>query len=134
VSKCLPKGPSGDVDIYIVGEAPGKDEVEQGLPFAGEAGKALDRAISESDAASAKIRFFNSIPDRPLSGDMQTRVPEPDEIEKYYVFVKNDIEKVKPKILLLTGRSAMTVFGIDMPVAQARVSSFEHKGTPVLVS
>ena len=74
----LPKGPSKDVLLYIVGEAPGKDDVEGGLSFLGQAGKVLDLAISESNAASTKIRFFNSVPYRPVTEDMKTRAPAPD--------------------------------------------------------
>ena len=129
-----PKGPSKDVLLYIVGEAPGKDDVEGGLSFLGQAGKVLDRAISESNAASAKIRFFNAIPYRPVTGDMQTRAPGPDEIKKYSSFVMTDIEKVRPKVIILTGESAMAAFGIDMAVDEARVISFKHNGIPVLVT
>jgi uracil-DNA glycosylase family 4 len=130
----FPKGASKDVLLYIVGGAPGKDDVEGGLSFLGQAGKVLDRAISESNAASAKIRFFNAIPYRPVTGDMQTRAPGPDEIKKYSSFVMTDIEKVRPKVIILTGESAMAAFGIDMAVDEARVISFKHNGIPVLVT
>jgi uracil-DNA glycosylase len=58
----IPKGPSKDVLLYIIGGAPGKDDVEGGLSFLGQAGKVLDRAISESNAASTTIRFFQFNP------------------------------------------------------------------------
>jgi DNA polymerase len=130
----LPKGPSKDVFLYIVGGAPGTDDVEGGLSFLGQAGKLLDLAISESNAASTKIRFFNSIPYRPVTEDMKTRAPAPAEIKKYSGFVMKDIEKVRPKVILLTGESAMAAFGIDMAIEEAKVISFEHNGIPVLVT
>jgi DNA polymerase len=129
-----PKGPRTNVDIYIVGNAPGKEEAQQGLPFAGQDGKVLDRAISESEAGSARIRFFYPVPYRPLTKDFLTRAPARDAIKIYSVLLMTDIEKVRPKVILLTGRVAMTAFGILMPVGQARAGTFLHKGTPVLVT
>ena len=129
-----PRGAKNDIDIYIVGEAPGREEAAQGLPFVGRAGQVLDRAIAESQAASARIRFFNSIPYRPLTPDRENRTPSDEEIKKYSVFVINDVDKTKPKLILLTGKSAMTVFGINGKVSEARTRSFEHKGIPVLVT
>jgi uracil-DNA glycosylase family 4 len=113
-----PKGPNKDVALYIVGDAPAKDEVEEGLSLVGQVGKILDRAIFESNAAFANIRFFHSIPYRPVTKDMETRTAEPGEIKKYSFFVMKDIEKVRPKVILLIGRSAMVAFGIDMPIGK----------------
>jgi DNA polymerase len=131
-----PKG-SNSPHLYIIGEAPGHNEAEQGLPFVGKAGMVLDRAIVESKIDSSKIRFFNAIPYRPfewVEGKKENRTPSSDEIEKYSVFLKKDIDKTKPKVLLLTGASAMNVFGISMAVGTARLSKFKWKDISTLVT
>jgi uracil-DNA glycosylase len=133
-----PRG-SNSPDLYVVGEAPGREEAESQLPFVGSAGKILDRAIRLSIGATSNIRFFNAIPYRPITKEgssTKNRTPTKEEIIRYSVFLKKDIEKTKPKIILLVGRSAMTVFGISsiMTVGTARSRVFLYHGIPTYVA
>jgi DNA polymerase len=124
-----PRGPSKGVFMYIVGDVPGIDEAEQGSSFVGKAGSVLELAISKVDADLAKIRFFYVIPYRPIN-----RTPGLDEITKYSAFLRADIRKVKPRMILLAGRLAMAAFGINVPVDEAKANSFQHNGIPVFIT
>jgi uracil-DNA glycosylase family 4 len=136
-----PKGCYTDVHLYIAGEGPGKEEVEQGTPFVGPAGQTLDRAIVEAaktgDIDPTKIRYFNVIPYRPIVREgsrIKDRTPEHHEIQKYSVFLRKDIEKTRPKVILLTGKSAMSAFDIDTSVGAARVHTYSYLDIPVFVT
>jgi uracil-DNA glycosylase family 4 len=136
-----PKGCFKDVHLYVIGEGAGKDEAEQGKPFVGVSGQTLDLAITKAaktgDIDPTKIRYFNAIPYRPIvkeGGRIRDRTPEYHEIKKYSVYLKRDIEKTRPKVILLTGKSAMDVFDIDTSVGAARVHSYKYLDTPIFVT
>ncbi len=94
--------------LMIVGEAPGRDEDAQGLPFVGQAGQLLDKmfaAIGRSRKAEAADEAFyitNVLPWRPP----QNRDPSPDEIAMLRPFLDRHIELVQPDVLVLMGNTA----------------------------
>jgi uracil-DNA glycosylase family 4 len=128
-------GPKGSMNpyLYIVGEAPGRDEDEQLLPFVGQSGQLLDKALVKTELDVLQIRFWNAIPYRPIS-ENSNRTPEPEEIKLYSQFVLQDIRKRKPKVIVVSGRSAMSVFGIDMAVGASRAYRYEFEGIPVFTT
>ncbi len=91
--------------VMIIGEAPGRDEDLQGLPFVGRAGQFLDRmlaAIGMARDASGKgksVYITNVLPWRPP----QNREPKPDEIAMMMPFVARHVELVDPDVLVLMG-------------------------------
>jgi uracil-DNA glycosylase len=94
--------------VMIVGEAPGKDEDEQGKPFVGRAGQLLDAMFAaiglsrrSEDPASA-LYITNMLPWRPP----QNREPTPEEISMLQPFVRRHVELAGPEILVLMGNSA----------------------------
>jgi uracil-DNA glycosylase family 4 len=129
-----PKG-SANPHIYIIGEAPGKDEVEAGLPFVGKAGQTLHRTIELAGLPEDQIRFFNALPYRPFEisqyGNHKNRTPTNEEIEFYKVFLLKDIENTKPECIVAAGRSAMLALGIDERINRAREDTYYFKGIPV---
>ena len=86
----------------IIGEAPGKEEDEQGLPFVGSAGKLLNKMLSAIQLERENIYITNTIPwNLPLN-----RAPTDKEILDFLPFLQRQIEIIKPKFIYLLGTSA----------------------------
>tara|TARA_B100001093_G_scaffold205615_1_gene197654 strand:+ start:120 stop:893 length:774 start_codon:yes stop_codon:yes gene_type:complete len=96
---------NSDAPIMIVGEAPGREEDQQGKPFVGRAGQMLDRmfaAISldrRAQEAEKSIYITNVLPWRPS----QNRDPRPDEIAMMWPFLKKHISLVNPSVVIAMG-------------------------------
>ena len=87
----------------IIGEAPGKEEDEQGLPFVGSAGQLLNKMLSAIQLERKNIYITNAIPwILP-----QNRAPKDQEILEYLPFLQRQIEILKPKIIYLLGTTAV---------------------------
>lgn len=94
-----------EADLMILGEAPDRDEDQAGQPFVGRSGQLLDKmlgaiGLGEDDAYIANVCFW-----RPQND----RKPTPEELDLCRAFVSRHIELVKPKVILLTGSTAMQV-------------------------
>ena len=89
--------------IMLIGEAPGANEDQEGLPFVGRAGRLLDKMLSAIDLDRRKVYISNIINYRPP----ENRRPTEDEIKRYLPFILKHIEIIKPKILVLLGSTAM---------------------------
>ncbi len=88
--------------IMLVGEAPGRDEDIQGLPFVGRSGQLLDRMLAAIGLDRTKTYITNVIPWRPPGN----RTPTPVETELCRPFVERHIELVDPAVLVLVGSSS----------------------------
>jgi uracil-DNA glycosylase family 4 len=99
-------GPEGsdDPDYYFLGEAPGFEESLHHRVFIGEAGKILRRAISELRIIS--YRIYNAVSCRPTRGK-SNRTPTSKEIKNCSNLCRSDIQKHRPKKLILLGASAV---------------------------
>jgi DNA polymerase len=133
-----PKGCANRPRLYIVGEAPGEDEVVQRRPFVGRAGQMLDKLMTAAGIDSSQVRFFNAIPFRPVTkgkhGRTRNRTPTDQEIRQYSTIVLQDIRNTAPKVILASGKSAMAAIGIHLPVKVARRREFECEDVPVLAT
>lgn len=90
--------------IMIVGEAPGQNEDETGLPFVGKAGQLLDKILASVNLdAKEDVYVCNVIKCRPPNN----RVPTTDEIAACKPYILEQIRLVDPKIILLTGATAV---------------------------
>jgi uracil-DNA glycosylase family 4 len=85
--------------IMFVGEAPGRDEDIEGLPFVGRSGKLLDRMIAAIGLDRTKVYIANVIPWRPPGN----RTPTPQETQICLPFIQRQIELVDPDILVTLG-------------------------------
>ena len=92
-------------EIMLVGEAPGRDEDIQGLPFVGRSGQLLERMLAAINLDRDKVYISNIIPWRPPGN----RTPTPQETEICRPFIERHIELVKPKILVLLGGASAKV-------------------------
>src|SRR5437763_1766157 len=93
---------SANADLMFVGEAPGADEDEQGIPFIGRAGQLLTKIIEAIELKRDDVYIANIIKCRPP----QNRNPEPDEVESCEPFLFRQIELVKPKVIVALGKYA----------------------------
>ena len=85
--------------IMLVGEAPGRDEDRQGLPFFGESGQLLDRMLAANGLDRTRVYVTNILPWRPPGN----RSPSPEETTACLTFLRRHIELVAPAILVLLG-------------------------------
>jgi DNA polymerase len=90
--------------LCFVGEAPGADEDEQGLPFVGRAGQLLDKMIAAMGLSPARdVYVCNIIKCRPPGN----RRPEPVEIQTCIPYLHEQLELVKPKVIVALGNTAV---------------------------
>src|ERR1700688_3406848 len=94
--------------VMFVGEAPGRDEDIEGLPFVGRSGKLLDRMLAAIGLTRANAYIANIVPWRPPGN----RTPTPQESAICLPFTLRQIELVDPDVLVcLGGPSAQTLLG-----------------------
>ena len=89
--------------IMLLGEAPGSNEDQEGLPFVGRAGTLLDKMLAAINLDRKNVYISNIINYRPPDN----RRPTEEEINRYLPLVKKHIEVISPKILVLLGSTAM---------------------------
>ncbi len=107
------EGPQPSLGM-IVGEAPGKFEVEQGRPFVGKSGKLLDAALRAVGVSRADVYVTNVVKDVPLDSADKIRRPYAEEIEAWRPILEGEIEHTAPAVILALGRTASNVLtGLD---------------------
>lgn len=89
-------------DIMFIGEAPGRDEDMEGLPFVGKSGQLLNRMIESIGLKRESVYVANTIPWRPPGN----RTPTPLETELCRPFIERQIELAAPKVLVALGGPA----------------------------
>lgn len=91
-----------EADIMLVGEAPGRDEDMQGLPFVGRSGQLLDRMLAAIGLDRSSVYISNVLPWRPPGN----RTPTPLETELCRPFIERHIALIAPKVLVMVGGSS----------------------------
>ena len=103
--------------IMLIGEAPGANEDDEGLPFVGRAGMLLDKMLTAINLDRKKVYISNIINYRPP----ENRRPTDEEIKRYLPFNTKHIEIINPKILVLLGSTAMNaLIGNDVVISKMR--------------
>ena len=104
--------------VVIIGEGPGEQEDITGLPFVGRAGKMLDTALSSVDIDPLEDCYItNIVKCRPPDN----RKPSAVESEACMPWLNEQINLLKPKIIILAGSTAVQSFlGIDEPISKIR--------------
>ena len=103
--------------IMLIGEAPGANEDDEGLPFVGRAGMLLDKMLTAINLDRKKVYISNIINYRPP----ENRRPTDEEIKRYLPFITKHIEIINPKILVLLGSTAMhALIGNDVVISKMR--------------
>ena len=103
--------------IMIIGEGPGAQEDLEGKPFVGRAGKLLNKMLEAIQLDRTKVYISNVVNYRPP----ENRKPTESEIERYLPYLKNHIEIINPKILILLGSTALNaIVGNEIVISKAR--------------
>ena len=103
--------------IMIIGEGPGAQEDAAGRPFVGRAGKLLDKMLEAIQLNRSKVYISNVVNYRPPENRRPTEI----EIKRYLPYLKNHIEIISPKILVLLGSTALnTLIGNEIVISKAR--------------
>lgn len=97
---------NSSADIMFVGEAPGKNEDEQGLPFVGAAGRNLDKLLKRVGLSLNDIYIVNILKCRPP----ENRDPLPEEIRAHTPWLVKQIKEMKPKVICSLGNYSTKFF------------------------
>lgn len=92
-----------DAELVFIGEAPGKNEDEQGKPFVGAAGKFLNEMLESIGLRRSDIYITNIVKYRPPGN----RDPLPDEKTAFLPFLHRQLEIIRPKLIITLGRHSM---------------------------
>ncbi len=110
--------------IMLVGEAPGANEDQEGLPFVGRAGMLLDKMLAAINLDRKKVYISNIVNYRPS----ENRKPTEEEIRRYLPIITKHIEIINPKILVLLGSTAMNaLIGNNVVISKMRGKWIEKK-------
>src|SRR4051812_48811299 len=103
-----------DADLLFIGEAPGKNEDEQGKPFVGAAGKFLNEMLEMIGLERKDIYITNIVKYRPPNN----RDPEPAEKEAWLPILQEQLTIIKPKLIVTLGRHSMDVLLPGLKISQ----------------
>ena len=124
---------SQQADWLIVGDAPGTEEDLQGLPFLGQGGQLLTAMVEAAGLQREQVYITNSLKCRPP----ESRDPDADEMMACHVYLKRQIELLKPKVILAVGRvAAHNLLEVNEPMKTMRGQAFTYQdtGIPVVVT
>lgn len=112
--------------VMVVGEGPGQTEDETGLPFVGKAGQLLDKILASVNLSTEQdVYITNAVKCRPP----ENRTPTPEEIEACRPYLLEQIRLIDPKIILLTGATAVrSILGEKRGITQIRGEWREWQG------
>ena len=113
-----------DAKVMFIGEAPGKDEDIQGLPFIGKAGQLLNKMLAAIKLKREEVYITNVVNWRPPDN----RTPSDDEILEFLPFLQEQIDIVNPDfIFLLGGVAAKAILSTPLALSKLRGSWHEYQ-------
>jgi DNA polymerase len=114
--------------ILFIGEAPGRNEDQQGRPFVGAAGKLLDELLKTIDLNRKDVYVTNVVKYRPP----QNRDPNIEEKKACRVWLNSELLFVNPKVIVTLGRHALEKFVPDAKITVDHGKAFQHPtGIPI---
>jgi len=114
----------------VIGEAPGASEDQQGKPFVGKAGQLLTEMLRALGLSREEVFIANMLKCRPP----QNRNPRSIEVDACERFLRQQVEMLKPKIILAAGRvAAQNLLKTDAPLARLRGKVHRYREIPVVV-
>ena len=111
----VPGDGRADAEIVFIGEAPGKQEDEQGKPFVGAAGKFLNELLESINLKRESIYITNIVKYRPPNN----RDPSPEEKDACREWLLEELNLIKPKLIVFLGRHSMNDFFPDQKISEA---------------
>ena len=127
------EGQSVHPPVMLIGEAPGEQETLQGRPFVGKAGRNLDGFLQAIALRREDIYITNVVKVRPTRvsarGSVSNRPPNREELLLFTPFLYEEIQLVRPKVIVLLGSTAARhTLGPDIRITRDRGRWFERKG------
>lgn len=121
---------SVDTDLVFVGEAPGRDEDEQGIPFVGRAGQLLTKMIEGGlKRPRESVYICNILKCRPPDN----RNPQQDEMVLCMPYLRQQLAIIRPKVICALGRVAATALtGLSESMGRLRGRWHEYEGIPLM--
>lgn len=117
--------------LMFVGEGPGADEDAQGVPFVGRAGQLLNNMITAMGLKREQVYIANVVKCRPPGN----RVPEPDEAHTCMQFLHQQIEVVRPEVLVALGSTAATyLLAAKASLSSLRGRIHSYRGAKLIVT
>ena len=115
--------------LVFVGEGPGAEEDNQGIPFVGAAGQLLTKMIAAMGYTRDEVYICNVVKCRPPGN----RNPEPDEIEACQPFLEAQLNAIRPSVIIALGKfAAQTLLRTDTPITRLRGQWREYVGVPLM--
>ena len=103
-----------DANIVFIGEAPGKAEDEQGLPFVGASGKFLNEMLEAAGMQRSDVYITNIVKYRPPNN----RDPEPEEKRVFWPYLMRQLEIINPRVVITLGRHSGACFIPDLHISR----------------
>jgi DNA polymerase len=118
-------------ELVFVGEGPGRDEDQQGLPFVGRAGKLLTQMIEAMGLQRKDVYICNVVKCRPP----ENRTPEKDEVSECSPFLLRQIDVIAPKVIVCLGSvAAQTLLETNRGISHFRGQWLEFRGRKLLAT
>ncbi|HSX06164.1 MAG TPA: uracil-DNA glycosylase [Candidatus Saccharimonadia bacterium] len=114
---------NAETDVVFIGEAPGKNEDEQGKPFVGAAGKFLNEMLEMIHLERKDIYITNIVKYRPPNN----RDPLPDEKNAFLPYLQEQLAIIQPKLIVTLGRHSMDVLLPGLKISQVHGSPKRYK-------
>lgn len=103
-----------NADIVFIGEAPGKAEDEQGLPFVGASGRFLNEMLEAAGLVRSDVYITNIVKYRPPNN----RDPTPEEKREFWPYLMRQLEIINPKVIITLGRHSGACFIPDLRISR----------------
>jgi DNA polymerase len=118
-----------EADLVFVGEAPGFDEDRLGAPFVGKAGQLLDKMIAAMGLSRGDVYICNVIKCRPPGN----RNPEPDEVAACEPFLRQQLDAIRPRLIVALGKfAAQTLLRSNAPISALRGRWARYQGIQLM--
>jgi DNA polymerase len=127
-NRAVPGVGPANAGLVVVGEGPGADEDQQGLPFVGRAGQLLTKILAAVQFERAEVFITNIVKCRPPGN----RDPEPDEVAACEPYLRRQLEVLQPAVICALGRHAgATLTGRADSMAALRNGTHAYEGIRV---
>jgi uracil-DNA glycosylase len=122
---------SPKAELVFIGEGPGADEDQQGIPFVGRAGKLLTQMIEAMGLQRKDVYICNVVKCRPP----ENRAPEPDEVATCSPYLLRQIDVIRPKVIVCLGAvAAKTLLQTTRGISQFRGEWLEWRGHKLMAT
>ena len=112
-----------NAEWMLIGEAPGAEEDRQGEPFVGRAGQLLNNMLAAMGLSRRDVFICNILKCRPP----KNRDPQPEEADACAPFLRRQIARVRPRIILALGRvAAQNLLRVETPIGRMRGQRYEY--------